>query len=247
MIVQDLIKKVLKVSPLDFVIQYGKINGIEKDDEKFVDFLERTLYLLDSMTQIEPEKSDMVILGVRSYYEFDDEYYIDTSAYKKEDLMNWNDNCDVAVLKNDALSFDEKVKFMSDHHLPTAYAYEFNNWSETLGYEVSEKNLAMYSPVDILADIINEMTFFGDEEGMLDQKEIIDERIAETEAILALPEEEQAEHFVSMNNFFDSIGYVDERTEKEKADDTKKVRDAMIFDWIEKYEMLKKCCTEDRQ
>lgn len=246
MIVRDLIKLVLDNYPLEFVIQYGKINDIKEDDEKFVDFLEHTLYLLDRMTQIEPAESDMVILGQYTYYEFDNDFFFDTSAYKKEDLKNWEDNCDVAIIQNRDMTFEEKMKFMSDHHLPTSYAYEFNEWAETLGYDVSETNIALYTPVVVLADIINEMTFFGDqEEDVLEQKAVIDERVAEVDAILEMPEEEKAKHFVSMDDFFESIGYVDERTEEEKTDTETKIRDAMILNWIAKYKMLKKCCEED--
>src|SRR5690606_21284179 len=52
----------------------------------------------------------------------------------------------------------------------TSYAIEFRPWSEWLGMTVTEKTLASYTELEILAHCLFEMTFMGfDEETIQDE------------------------------------------------------------------------------
>lgn len=236
MTVKDLIKEVRQNHLRDFINIYAKNNGISKDDECFPAFQRQTLRVLIRMELfIKPQISNFIIMGYNCY-ESDGTCYFTTGAYKKKDLDN--------IPVYDCVDFsldqtpEEKLEFIKNHPIPESYAYEFNSWAETLGYEVDENTINTYSPEVVLSDILNEMTFFGDEEGMLEQREIIEDRIAEVETVMDLPEESIKEHFVSLDDYLESIDWKDERTEEEKNADYKKAVDAMYLNWCSRYAMF---------
>lgn len=64
-----------------------------------------------------------------------------------------------------------------------SYAYEFENQQQILGYRIAETALTKYYLIDLLADILNEATFFGYEnEYLAAERQKLDDSIAEVDA-----------------------------------------------------------------
>ena len=104
-----------------------------------------------------------------------------------------------SMSKDDLKCLVQKYDFM-----PHGYGYEFNEWEETLGYEVYTQNLTEENIQEALYNILYEMTFNGmTRETQEERKNELDDSIKETEELLKLPEEERKKHFKDAKDLFD--------------------------------------------
>lgn len=201
--------------------------------------------LFSRLKEKEPVDTGFIALGVNLIDEFEeDDVYIPSVFIMKKaevlaaDLDKMNvlnriivDECtDMGIIK--ALNL---VKF------PDSYAIEFNPWDEIIGIEVDENNVNEYGAENILAYIINELTFFGfEEEDKNVEEEKLLEVIKESEEIRSLPEEEQNKYFISADELFNKWGFSDDRTKEEKEAEERKMRRRYLKNCISEYKVLKK-------
>ena len=113
------------------------------------------------------------------------------------------------------------MKYTADTYaiLPQAVGYFFSPWEECLAAEVNEENLERIGIDPVVEAFLHELSFNGmTEESQEKRRNELDESIKDTDEILKLPKEEQDKHFHSIKDFFEELGIVDKRTEKEKEE-----------------------------
>jgi len=233
-IVKDLVLKAINDFH-SFIEEYEKIEDITFGDDGYEDFFINTYSLLEKMSCIEPKDTGFVILGCKYIDEFDEngEMVFQTKAYKKYNLDQFSGYDDVAKMEKDNMTTEDKIEFMANHPLPISYAYEMTSWDEVLGMEINEDNLAKFSVWEMLSDILYEMTFFGDEEDMMEQKNELNKMVDEIEN---MTEEDIADRLVDVAHFFDDV--VDKYTDQEWEKKCEHYRNIAFENWLLNYTML---------
>ena len=196
------------------------INMLSKD----VDANRETIVVskwLDSILTLQEQRDiNAVIVVDKNVSDFPDEKdyeYIDTSLLHIDELKMSKIRIP-NIEENEVWNMpEEEVDFLLPlPSLPQTYAFEFCDWEEILGYSISQSNIDEYGLEAILAGVIYEMTFFGYERtDMEEEREELHNRIQEVNEIFKQPEEEQKKHFISGEEIFKQLNYVDERSEEE--------------------------------
>lgn len=138
--------------------------------------------------------------------------------FKKQEIFD----CDLVsivlpdIADVDNLSTEKLDEILHNFTLPSSYGYEFSERNEILGYQVDEVNIKSYGLVKFLVSAFEEMFFFGNEENMHKEKELLLESIKEMEKINQLPEEERAKYYHDEEAVFEEFG-LPKRTPKEEA------------------------------
>ena len=210
MIVQEFLKqadiekqvKLIMASQSSYEEPYDK----DKVRENMTEFINMLLTLT-------PKVSDDYIMIYQKYYDtdIDDEIkeYSIMELYKKDELQKSLDKIhgmeNPVTYYNESMSKDDLKGLVQKYDfMPHGYGYEFNEWEETLGYEVYTKNLTEENIQEALYNILYEMTFNGmTRETQEERKNELDDSIKETEELLKLPEEEQKKHFKDAKELFE--------------------------------------------
>ena len=134
-------------------------------------------------------------------------------------------------------SVSELKKKISEYPLPPqAFAYEFNEWEQTLGYQVYEENLKDFDVQQCLYAVLYEMSFNGmDRDSQIERREELESSVKELDEILELPEEERSTRLHSFDELMDEFGYKDTRTVEEKDEDTRRMYYCSLKCRYEKY------------
>jgi hypothetical protein len=143
-------------------------------------------------TEIKENKDNVVFVVPIN----EDDYFVyDSFFIKKEDILENNKQFDT-------------------------YAYELNDYSETLGYGVSEACIYLLGEIATAVGIFSEMTFCGID---IDERASYVNDITDSlkEAITEINESD-LQSFKTMEDFFSEIGFVDERSLIEKNFDKTK-------------------------
>lgn len=168
---------------------------------------------INMLLTLTPKVSDDYIMIYQKYYDtdIDDEIkeYSIMELYKKEELQKSLDKIhgmeNPVTYYNESMSKDDLKGLVQKYDfMPHGYGYEFNEWEETLGYEVYTKNLTEENIQEALYNILYEMTFNGmTRETQEERKNELDDSIKETEELLKLPEEERKKHFKDAKDLFE--------------------------------------------
>lgn len=193
------------VDPKDFAIEYlsrqedgGKDVTIDaaatRFKEIFTDILARDV-----------KESDCVLLGcdVIEIYGVQSEALL----FEKQQILDckFEDVLFPTISDIEGLPTEELERISKSINLPSSYGYEFSERAEILGYSVDKTNIEEYGLVKFLVSAFEEMFFFGSEENMHREKEILIERVKEFEKIKGLPQEEQERHFVSFEEVYEGL------------------------------------------
>lgn len=112
-------------------------------------------------------------------------------------------------LEENSYVFDVFVKHPGDDE---RYTLSLSPWEEWVAYSVHKKSVELYGAATVLAHILHDMTFWG-----YSQKDY-NKKCAEVHEDLHQAEIEVAEgKTIPAEEVFKKLGYVDERTEEEKA------------------------------
>ena len=135
-----------------YIYKYGFMSSITYEDRydsmtigEYKNSLRERVYdLIDRISKAEPKKTDddMVFLVTHSVDEYDED--ITVHLFDKKDLAK-------------------------DKEYYTSYGYEFTPIEETLLYEVADTYLTRYYLVDLIAEYLFEVTFFGWEQENLNK------------------------------------------------------------------------------
>lgn len=211
MIVQEFLKQADIEKQVELIMSnqpsYEKPYDETKVRENMTEFINMLLTL-------KPKVSDDYIMIYEKYYDTDiddvvQEYSV-MELYKKQELQKGLDK--IQGMENPVTSYNENMSkeelksLAVDKYdfIPHGYGYEFNEWEETLGYEVYTGNLTADIVQDALYNILFEMSFNGmTRESQEERQNELDEAIKETEEIRKLPEEEQKKHFKTVDDLFD--------------------------------------------
>ena len=160
----------------------------------------------------------------------------DITIYRKEDLESYQplfaDMSDqIGDLSNEDI--DAMYARVRAANRPTAWGYEFSEWEKWLGLDVDVYGWERNGIIPTMEALFNEMTFNGtDTESQNERREELEESARESKEIMDLPEEERSKHFTPADKVFEELGWVDDRTEEEKALDHKKMMCASAAYWI---------------
>lgn len=127
----------------------------------------------EKMLELEPDYNrNKIIIVVKQYESFSDEYYYDATVYDRHELIEKQINDRSVYKKNEDLTMEEYEK-----RYIQSQAFELTDWKYILGYEVSKESISEYGMEIVANAIIDEMTFFGSEYESNNQKreETIDE------------------------------------------------------------------------
>ena len=210
MIVQEFLKQADIEKQVELIManqsSYEEPYDKYKVREKMTEFINMLLTLT-------PKVSDDYIMIYQKYYDtdIDDEIkeYSIMELYKKDELQKSLDKIhgmeNPVTYYNESMSKDDLKGLVQKYDfLPHGYGYEFNEWEETLGYEVYTKNLTAENIQEALYNILYEMTFNGmTRETQEERKNELDDSIKETEELLKLPEEERKKHFKDAKELFE--------------------------------------------
>ncbi|ORU00512.1 hypothetical protein D081_1035 [Anaerovibrio sp. JC8] len=211
-----IVRKTIESDNVLSVHDYGKIS------RSWSDFLSR-------MASYSYVKSDDIAVFSSVWDNWDGEVdeYIDVCLYKRDELSKY---C-TAIAKRSFHSFDNLKNLPTDEikryireineGRPEGYAFEFNLWSEILGYQVSVGNLQRIGLQDCIFAMLEEMTFNGmTEESQKEHRQELDASIKEIEEIEKMPLEEQKKFFHDYEDLRKELGVSeDTRSEEEKEEE----------------------------
>lgn len=231
MIVQEFLKQVDIEKQVELIMSnqpsYEKPYDETKVRENMTEFINMLLTL-------KPKVSNDYIMIYEKYYDTDiddvvQEYSV-MELYKKQELQESLDK--IQGMENPVTSYNENMSkeelksLVVDKYdfMPHGYGYEFNEWEETLGYEVYTGNLTEDIVQDALYNILFEMSFNGmTRESQEERQNELDEAIKETEEIRKLPEEEQKKHFKTVDDLFDLFDDGDTTITRKELNDSERL------------------------
>lgn len=208
MLVQDLIKKA------DYKEQARLICERQPDYEKPYDrdIVENNMKkFIETLVDLTPKDDKKEHIMIYEKYWDDEEEYTSLELYIREDILNCIkeiDGKELPVTEDYSLdmSSEELRELCRKFNFPQGYGYEFNEWEETLGYEVYEGNLTKENIQDCIYDVLFEMSFNGmTREHQEERRKELDDSIKEVEEIRKLPEEEQKKHFHTLDDLYDEF------------------------------------------
>ena len=210
MIVQEFLKQADIEKQVELIMASQPSYEEPYDKDKVRENMTEFINMLLTLT---PKVSDDYIMIYQKYYDtdIDDEIkeYSIMELYKKDELQKSLDKIhgmeNPVTYYNESMSKDDLKGLVQKYDfMPHGYGYEFNEWEETLGYEVYTKNLTAENIQDALYNILYEMTFNGmTRETQEERKNELDDSIKETEELLKLPEEERKKHFKDAKELFE--------------------------------------------
>ena len=122
---------------------------------------------LSKLVGREAKPSEYILMPI--WFAIDDGREVRAELFKKADVLAFQPSIPLEVMEENfakvsGMSSDEIEKLLT-HDVPTAYGYLFDEWDDTLGYEVflpeeADRELE----VAFAEDIIWELTFFGIDE-----------------------------------------------------------------------------------
>lgn len=246
--VQDLAKKELEVlsrpgflmDPDRFFMCFAEDNDIDVNDpEVAAAALETVKEVLEKIAAFEKGDGGLVIMGAYYVDAYGGGEVYDVYGFSKEQLDEFKGFDDLGDIDPGSMSKDEKLAFLHAHELPDLFAFDLLPWKETASMEAYSSDDDPEAWGELLSGILNEMTFFGTDPGDTDrEREIIEDRIKETDKVLALPEEERSQYFVSADDFFAGFEIFDNRTEEEKAEEEKRRVNVVFDNWLTTYGLI---------
>lgn len=182
---------------------------------------------------IKPDYDDSKIIVVFKQYEYvEDEYYHSASLYEIEELKNKSLNeCSFYDEREDLTQEEYSNKYIQ------SYAFELTDWKDVLGYLVSEESVKEYGAQNVAYAIIDEMTFFGSEYDLNNQRreQVIYELSKSLEEIKS---GEYKSKTISLEELEKDLDLPKE-TDEEKEINNKKMLDEMEYNRIEQNRILK--------
>lgn len=231
MIVQELLKQADLNKQVELICNsqpsYEKPYDKEIVRENMDDFINMLLTL-------KPNKNKDNIIVYEKYWDTDldddiKEYSV-SELYKKESFLACLDkvkNMEVPVTDYSLdMSKDElKALVMQCDFVPEGYAYEFNDWEDTLGYEVYMGNLSDESDKqNAIYNILYEMSFNGmTRDSQTERQEELEKSVKETDELLKLPKEEQKKHFKTLDDLFELFDDIEPPTKEELSENERKM------------------------
>lgn len=203
MIVQDFLRKadidrqvdIICRNQPDYEPPYDK-DIVKAAQKKFVDML----------LSLTPKTGTSVIIFERQWDDWDDkiEEHVAAELYEIDDVKEYlaRDRGEVHFEAEglDAEEMRNLIKTESEG-MPQAYAYEFSEWEDILGWQVCEDNLDEFDVQECIYAILYEMSFNGmTRESQNERRQELDDSIKESKAIDELPEEERAKHYISFED-----------------------------------------------
>lgn len=234
-------------------------------DEKHEIAVDRIERLIDELISSEQEKNeDEIIIPYIAHRNSDDRDQPDTSMYSINDIRTYfrrlpyyDEFDDVA---NEDISDDDIERLWEkqneiigecneehpENNFPGCFwgkAYEFTDRIRILGCFVPEFASTPENAAVTAAAILYEMTFFGwEEDDMKEERQKLDESIAEIREIRALPEEEQ-EEFISIEELENDIGWLNE----DQVFDERSLIRSVILSQLSLYRSLRSTFSELEQ
>ena len=147
MIVQEFLKQADIEKQVELIMASQSSYEEPYDKDKVRENMTEFINMLLTLT---PKVSDDYIMIYQKYYDtdIDDEIkeYSIMELYKKDELQKSLDKIhgmeNPVTYYNESMSKDDlKCLVQKYDFMPHGYGYEFNEWEETLGYEVYTKNL----------------------------------------------------------------------------------------------------------
>ena len=161
--------------------------------EKQIDNIKSTLETFRTCEIVE-DKDNIVFVTPLS----EDDFLVYESYFiQKEDILKGDKDCD-------------------------KYAYELNDYKETLGYSVSETTLYYLGEIATAVGIFSEMTFCGID--VEERDDYVDEIRVSLEEAMEEVKEMDPDCLRPIDEIFQEIGYIDERKSYEKDFDEEKYR-----------------------
>lgn len=199
MIVKELFEKVSFEEIMSYLFNERQIiHDIEDLEEKTEDEIVEECRLMkeayhhayNQLIKIKPQENKSKVLIMLKETDLFNESYYDISCFDYNELLNDN--------------------------IPEIYAIDFIPWEEILGYQVSLANLKEYSFVQLVGEVLWELTFYGyDEEVIGEEKEELLTRKQEVDEAI---KNEDFSKFHTIKDVFTELGFVDERTEEENKE-----------------------------
>lgn len=140
-----------------------------------------------------------------------DEFIVFAVPYNEDGCGGWHSY----MCKREEIENHENIERVE------TYGYEFDTFENVLSYDVSKTCLYMHDELFVAVAIYDEMTFFGIDVEKRNEK--VEEESEKIEESLKECEEHNFENCRPIQELFDELGWKDERTEKEKEFDHKKI------------------------
>lgn len=168
MIVIDL----LKTLSLEDLYNIGKISYLKDEntdnfnEEDIKDYVHSYTELWLNIRGILVKKNTDVVLIPSSKVDADGDFiYIEASLYRKRDILALAKNVNLERFTSYEeifhLSPSAVEGILKTIKLPTSYAYEYEDWSNILGYEVFTETLTEEGRLYFIESILYEMSYFG--------------------------------------------------------------------------------------
>lgn len=229
MTIQELIKTCDYRKTAEDWMREGWLLSVEekKSEKRFEIATERVQNFCEMLCGLTPKPSEYVLLALPCIG-FSREWVIEAELIKKVDFekaLELIKNKQFPVYsENDTEECLSEINKEVRTWLPIAYAYEFSEWEEILGAEVFPDNFERMGKDAFLSAVLYELSFNGmSREDHDEQRKKLDESIAETEAILKLPEEERDKYLKSWDQIKKELGFdgilesSDEEIEEEES------------------------------
>ena len=245
MIVQELLKKcdfdAIARLVCDNKPSYEPPYDLEKVKHAYKKFV-------DMLLTLKPESSNKIIIFEKHWWD-DDEiaetveaelYEYEDFIAKRKDLLN---SPRVEMINYENLPVKDLKEIISNFpQIPQAYAYEFNEWETTLGYNVFEENYSKFNLQECIYSVLHEMSFNGmSKESQIERREELENSAKHLDEILQLPKEEQKKHFVPAEESHKMFGFIDERTEEEKEEALRQLYICSLKTMYWKYNYILEC------
>lgn len=192
---EQFIQEFLKYNATDYLSKIFNINNPADINssyyENLISTLKNTLNLFKTMEVT--ENKDNIIFVVPFA---EDDYFVYESYFlQKEDIINNNENYD-------------------------RYAYELDEYSQVLGYGVSEATLYLLGEVQTAVGIFNEMTFCGI--NVTERDLYVSDITTSLQEALKEIEDKGVETLLPAEDVFKEFNFTDDRTQCEKDFDQAK-------------------------
>ena len=143
-----------------YIVRRNYYDQLSEDDRTVL----YTAYsnFLDTLSKIRPVFSNYIIIGVASH---NDNNFIEAEMYKKSDVIAYLPTSTPSSMRNrieQAKTIDlENISELFVDRFPECYSFTFDEWADTLGYEVFlvEDNVDTCS--ELAEDILWNMSFNG--------------------------------------------------------------------------------------
>lgn len=167
------------------------------------DMTEKILKKYQQMLLISENKNHENIIVVAYTVDIDEDMnsFYDATLYMRSELLNKEfrhfDYMNLEKMNNHNLDAEKYVN---------AYAFEFEEWEDILGYEVAEESIERYGLNTVAKSILAEMTFFGfDYKKSSEQKKeeikIIEERVKDIK-----DNPDRLKTFTSLDDLYERFG-----------------------------------------